>query len=365
MDTDLSISLVTRRNIADWITVERVNWSGRLEEPNFLKRVFDLDSMPSHDGRFRTASGDIWQHRVNNLDWDADWVFSDSRFELMTGPCEVFFRFLCEMLHPVVRADVEEVERLKIAFNDLMRPNGVELFEQGRLSGRPVFGARFITPHNSTVVIAVQSVTAALNADSVRQQTDRLLVALDEDAELAIGTAKEFVETVCKTILEEKSIMPDPAWDFPKLVRQTMKELKLVPDQVAHTTRGAEVIRVLLMNLAAISNGMAEVRNLYGTGHGKAARTRGLQVRHARLIFADMGVNPTQWGYSPYEEIIKKLTAAGVPAEQIAVMGDAGTEQKNRAKFERQGSATWATQRGGERVARMGSAAQHAGQNVE
>jgi len=283
MDTDLSVSLVTRRNISDWITVERVNWSGRLEESNFLKRVFDLDSMPSHDGRFHTASGDIWQHRVNNNDWDDDWVFGDSRFELMTGPGEVFLRFLSEMLHPVVRADVEEVGRLRAAINELLRPDGVELFEESRLSGRPVFAARRIAAHNSAVVVAVQTLTTALDADYVRRQTDRLLVALDEDAELAIGTAKEFVETVCKTILEEKAVVPDPAWDFPKLVRHTMRELKLVPDQVAHTTRGAEMIRVLLMNLAAISNAMAEVRNLYGTGHGKAARTTGLQTRHARL----------------------------------------------------------------------------------
>ena len=62
-----------------------------------------------------------------------------------------------------------------------------------------------------------------------------------------------------------------------------MKELKLVPDQVANTTKGADAIRVLLMNLASVANGMAEVRNLYGTGHGKSAKTKGLQARHARL----------------------------------------------------------------------------------
>jgi hypothetical protein len=40
---------------------------------------------------------------------------------------------------------------------------------------------------------------------------------------------------------------------------------------------------VLLNNLASISNGLAEIRNLYGTGHGKHARSKGLQRRHARL----------------------------------------------------------------------------------
>src|SRR5271157_5050418 len=67
----------------------------------------------------------------------------------------------------------------------------------------------------------------------------------------------------------------------------------------------------------------------------KTAPTRGTQ-----MIFADMGVNPTPWGYAPYEEIIKKLIAAGVPAEQIAAIGDAESDAKKQALFEkvRQGS---------------------------
>jgi N12 class adenine-specific DNA methylase len=67
----------------------------------------------------------------------------------------------------------------------------------------------------------------------------------------------------------------------------------------------------------------------------KTAPTRGTQ-----MIFADMGVNPTPWGYSPYEEIIKKLIAAGVPANQIAAIGDAESDPKKQALFEkvRQGS---------------------------
>src|SRR5260370_569158 len=53
-----------------------------------------------------------------------------------------------------------------------------------------------------------------------------------------------------------------------------------------------------------------------------------------------MGVNPTPWGYSPYQDIIKKLIAAGVPAEQIAAIGEAESDAKKQALFEkvRQGS---------------------------
>src|SRR5436309_245617 len=104
----MRISQITRRDIADAIIVE-VKWNGRLEESEFLARLFDLNSLPSTDGRFKNAEGDIWQHRVNNPeDWNDDWIFSDQRFNLMRCDDEVFLRFLCETIHPVVRADVTE-----------------------------------------------------------------------------------------------------------------------------------------------------------------------------------------------------------------------------------------------------------------
>ena len=45
----------------------------------------------------------------------------------------------------------------------------------------------------------------------------------------------------------------------------------------------------------------------------KTAATRGTQ-----MIFCDMGVNPTPWGYCVYDDIIGKLIAGGIPREQIA-----------------------------------------------
>jgi len=62
----------------------------------------------------------------------------------------------------------------------------------------------------------------------------------------------------------------------------------------------------------------------------QSAPTRGTQ-----MIFADMGVNPTAWGYSPYEDIIRKLIASAIPADQIAAIGDAESDAKKQALFEK------------------------------
>ena len=116
------LSREVRQNIIDGLRLENVRWSGRLEEVEFLQRLYDLNALPSTDSRFKDAAGDIWQHRVNNpLDWDDDWVYGDDRFSLLDGPTETFLRFLAETVHPVVRPDRNEVLKLVQHFNDQLQ----------------------------------------------------------------------------------------------------------------------------------------------------------------------------------------------------------------------------------------------------
>ena len=58
-------------------------------------------------------------------------------------------------------------------------------------------------------------------------------------------------------------------------------------------------------------------------------------TRSAQMIFCDMGVNPTPWGYSAYDEIIEKLGTRGIPRAQIAAIGDADSDAKKQALFEK------------------------------
>jgi hypothetical protein len=45
----------------------------------------------------------------------------------------------------------------------------------------------------------------------------------------------------------------------------------------------AILFKRLLSNLGTIGNGLAELRGLYGTGHGKHGKTSALSARHAKL----------------------------------------------------------------------------------
>ncbi|MFB3891130.1 MAG: abortive infection family protein [Phycisphaerae bacterium] len=284
-----SISELTRQNIFDAISVGRISWSGRLMEPDFLSRLYDLDSLPSQDSRFTMAAGDIHQHRVMNDDWTSDWVFADSRFGLKHASDEAFLRFLCEMVHPVVRPDGQEVQRLVQMFNEHLAPDGWEIAARAQLSGRPIFAGRRRMLKGAAALGGVKSLVQTLNAEYVTQQLTRMEAAIESDPELAIGTAKEFVETICKTILRECGATITASADIPQLVKQVREELDLLPDNVPNTAKGADTIKRVLSNLGTVAQGIAELRGLYGSGHGKDAGARGLQARHARLAVGAAG----------------------------------------------------------------------------
>lgn len=279
----MQISHVTRRDVIDAIQIERVNWAGRMEEPEFLARLYDLTSLPSRDHRYRDAAGDIWQHRVRNFDWEDDWVFYDSRFDLLHGDDQLFLRFLCETVHPVVRPDVTEAERLVQLYNSYLEKDGFELAEKTRLSGKPVFIGRHVGTTSTPGIEAARSSLARADAGYVTQQITRMEAAVEGDPDLAIGTAKELVETCCKTILHARNVDVPKKTDLPKLVKLTTRELDLTPDDIPSQAKAADTIKRLLSNLASIAQGIAELRNYYGTGHGKEATSRGLSPRHARL----------------------------------------------------------------------------------
>ena len=152
-------------------------------------------------------------------------------------------------------------------------------FENGRLILK--------NPHARLQDLAL--IAQTFDASGIVAQIERIEAALETDPALAIGTAKELVESCCKTILAERNVPPGKADDLPKLIKKTMKELKLLPDDISDKAKGVETIRRTLSNLGAIVSGLAEIRNLYGTGHGKHGKYRGLSARHAKLAAGAAG----------------------------------------------------------------------------
>ena len=156
------------------------------------------------------------------------------------------------------------------------RPEDLQLIEECEaITNRLLAG----TPNLSDLA----ELATRFDSDHLQQQITRMEDAVESDPALAIGTAKELIETCCKTILEQRgeTFGKDP--DISELTKATFRQLKLTRDDIPDTVEGAESIKRVLSNLGSISNEIARLRNLYGTGHGKVADAPGLSPRHAKL----------------------------------------------------------------------------------
>jgi hypothetical protein len=138
-----TITEVTRRAIIDILSIA-TPWRGVLDDHDFLTRLYDLSQMQSTDYRFKDASGDIFQHRIRNQDWSDEWVFTDSRFNLLRGSDEPFLKFLAETVHPIVRPDRAIASEIVREYNSHLVIDGWELYVVREISKRPVFGYRRI-----------------------------------------------------------------------------------------------------------------------------------------------------------------------------------------------------------------------------
>jgi hypothetical protein len=130
-----------------------------------------------------------------------------------------------------------------------------------------------------------------LSSADILRHVERIETAIDTDPALAVGSAKELLETTCKAILVARGVEIDKADDIPQLMRKTMKALNLLPDDIPEPARGVETIRRLLSNLSTAVTGLAEIRNLRHRAWAvrRRARTfdaarqaRGWRSKHSR-----------------------------------------------------------------------------------
>ena len=115
------------------------------------------------------------------------------------------------------------------------------------------------------------------SSEYMSQQMELMLSLRSSNPTQAIGLAKELIESCCKTILDDFGIAYDGSDNVSQLTKKTMDALSLLPENVQ------DAIKSVLGNLRAIPTKLAEIRNPFGSGHGKSASFRGLEARHAQL----------------------------------------------------------------------------------
>lgn len=119
----------------------------------------------------------------------------------------------------------------------------------------------------------------AFDPDSVHTAWQRALERRTSDPEGAITAARTLLETVCKHILDARSITYDSnKIELHELYKLTAVELNLSPSQ--HTE---DIFKQILGGCSAIVSGLGTLRNRLGDAHGKGHNPVKPATRHAEL----------------------------------------------------------------------------------
>ena len=149
-----------------------------------------------------------------------------------------------------------------------------------------------------------KAVEKSFSTEYMSQQIKLMLDNQETYPAEAIGKAKELVESCCRTILKIRSIGIEPDWKFHQLVGHVLDELNVMPKEVDEKSPFAKSLKQIYGSLKGIVVPIAEIRNEYGTGHGRTADFEGIDSRHAKLLVG-MSITLVQFLWSTHEEMFK------------------------------------------------------------
>lgn len=275
------VSFHSKRDIKDLLINSDFNCYGRQTELQFISYFVDIYNLPSEDPRYETMRGDIIQHTVNNDDWKEGWIFEDSRIGLLRDD-QLFTEFLERIFHPDIREEENLWKPFLEEINLILKYDNLSLVATDSINGRSIYKI-IANDHNKVVNQYSEEIKQKFSSEYISSQIDIMLANIDQKPNVAIGKAKELIESTAKTILDEMNVEYKKDMDFSLLAKKVIKELGLSANEQDEDTEAGKIAKQILGNLTGIPKNMAELRNAYGDGHGKTRSFKALPPRYARL----------------------------------------------------------------------------------
>lgn len=107
-----------------------------------------------------------------------------------------------------------------------------------------------------------------------------------EDPGVMLGGAKDLLESICKFVLEEQSMLPPRKLDFDELLTLALERLGLLPKDVDASRPGGKQLRAIYQSARTTASTINELRNLQGTGHGRTLPT-GISKETGRYVIRE------------------------------------------------------------------------------
>lgn len=154
---------------------------------------------------------------------------------------------------------------------------------------------------SSAIAKTADDLKGKFSSEYMSRQIELMFSMQSTNPTNTIGLAKELIESCCKTILDELGIEWSKNDDVPQLTNKAMGALNVLPANIQKTDQGVDAIKAVLGNLRAIPTKLAEIRNPFGSGHGKSASFQGLEERHVKLAVGS-SITIVDFIWSTYEK---------------------------------------------------------------
>ena len=106
---------------------------------------------------------------------------------------------------------------------------------------------------------------------NIEQQVVAIEQAVQENPGLAFDLSRALIESVCRTILSDRSISYTTDQDLPQLYREVMRHLPLLPVTESQATDVRQSLKQTLNGLHTSIQGICELRNRCGfASHGRS-----------------------------------------------------------------------------------------------
>src|SRR5699024_3722503 len=128
-----------------------------------------------------------------------------------------------------------------------------------------------------------EEIKSKFSSNYINSQIEIMLANVEHNPNIAIGKAKELIESTAKTILDEMGEKYKKDIDFSPLVKKVIEKLELSAGTQDKEKEAGKIAAKILGNFSGIAQNMSELRNAYGDGPGKTKSFKSLPPRYARL----------------------------------------------------------------------------------
>jgi hypothetical protein len=271
-----SITRLTRRRIV--AELDKVALAGALDEIDFLRKLWPIDSLPSPSPRLDESEMVDYLRRHFFLNDD---LANSQVLELLDiYDCSQakFFQLIEAVLDPLTREALEQAN-LAARLNHHLAHDGFRIDEAGKMSGSPIYKVRYLGPAGSTPADSeIAKALHAFNPEEIAARWHEALARRASDPRAAITLARTLLEDTCKWILHEANAVFKDDDDLPVLYRQLAKTIKLAPDE--HTE---QIFKQILGSCQSIVESIGSIRNKLGDAHSQGPKRARPQPRHAEL----------------------------------------------------------------------------------